>query len=322
MPSIPDDLLTPAEAGERAVTLGRWSLLLRGDHLDEIAVDGRRVLRGIRVVVRDADWRTPQAEVSRLEVSDEALTVAGTGSLDGLRYAMTLRVTAEGGVLTAEAEVELLDDADCNRAGLIVLLPADASGAPFRVTDQRGASVEGWLPERVAPHQPAVDIARLRWEPAGLEAELAFSGEVFEMEDQRNWTDASFKVYSTPLRLPFPVHHPRGRRLRQSLRLTAAHRGAAAPAPPTSAVLGLERSRDGRAPEIGVLASTAPDGPHPEAPASAAGVVLVEIDPREPQWRAALDRAVEDAAGRPIDLRLTVGDDGELIEPLRAAAAL
>ncbi|TVR48160.1 MAG: hypothetical protein EA425_14875 [Puniceicoccaceae bacterium] len=30
-------------------------------------------------------------------------------------------------------------------------------------------------------------------------------GDTFEMEDQRNWTDASFKTYCTPLGLPFPV---------------------------------------------------------------------------------------------------------------------
>ncbi len=29
-------------------------------------------------------------------------------------------------------------------------------------------------------------------------------GEVFEMEDQRNWTDASFKTYCRPLALPIP----------------------------------------------------------------------------------------------------------------------
>ena len=36
----------------------------------------------------------------------------------------------------------------------------------------------------------------------GLRAE---AGDVFEIEDQRNWTDGSFKTYSTPLSLPFPV---------------------------------------------------------------------------------------------------------------------
>ena len=34
---------------------------------------------------------------------------------------------------------------------------------------------------------------------------MIFNGETFEMEDQRNWTDASFKTYCTPLSLPYPI---------------------------------------------------------------------------------------------------------------------
>jgi hypothetical protein len=37
------------------------------------------------------------------------------------------------------------------------------------------------------------------------------------MEDQRNWTDASYKTFSTPLRLPFPVEIPQGAYVRQSI---------------------------------------------------------------------------------------------------------
>jgi len=33
---------------------------------------------------------------------------------------------------------------------------------------------------------------------------ISFEGDVFETEDQRNWTDASFKTYCPPLRLPYP----------------------------------------------------------------------------------------------------------------------
>ena len=29
-------------------------------------------------------------------------------------------------------------------------------------------------------------------------------GDTFEMEDQRNWTDASYKTYVRPLALPWP----------------------------------------------------------------------------------------------------------------------
>ena len=39
-------------------------------------------------------------------------------------------------------------------------------------------------------------------EDAGLR--FAFEGELFELEDQRNWTDASFKTYPTPVALSDP----------------------------------------------------------------------------------------------------------------------
>ena len=36
------------------------------------------------------------------------------------------------------------------------------------------------------------------------------------MEDQRNWTDASFKTYSTPLSEPIPVTVKAGTRISQA----------------------------------------------------------------------------------------------------------
>ena len=40
------------------------------------------------------------------------------------------------------------------------------------------------------------------------------------MEDQRNWTDASFKTYCTPLARPFPVPVQAGDRVDQRVALT------------------------------------------------------------------------------------------------------
>jgi len=56
----------------------------------------------------------------------------------------------------------------------------------------------------------------------GVWLRVAFEGEVFEMEDQRNWTDGSFKTYGTPLRLPFPVEVKAGERVRQRISLSVA----------------------------------------------------------------------------------------------------
>jgi hypothetical protein len=58
----------------------------------------------------------------------------------------------------------------------------------------------------IAPHQPFRDIRAITHEFAPQAwASVRMSGETFEMEDHRNWSDASFKTYCTPIDLPFPV---------------------------------------------------------------------------------------------------------------------
>ncbi len=42
---------------------------------------------------------------------------------------------------------------------------------------------------------------------------------LFETEDQRNWTDASYKTYSTPLSVPYPALIEKGTRIRQRVSL-------------------------------------------------------------------------------------------------------
>lgn len=51
----------------------------------------------------------------------------------------------------------------------------------------------------------------------GVRARLEFEGDVFETEDQRNWTDASFKTYCTPLAEPFPVPVEEGDTVEQAV---------------------------------------------------------------------------------------------------------
>ena len=48
---------------------------------------------------------------------------------------------------------------------------------------------------------------------------LQFEGEIFEGEDHRNWTDASFKIYGTPLSKPYPVAIKKGDTISQKITL-------------------------------------------------------------------------------------------------------
>ncbi len=116
-----------------------------------------------------------------------------------------------------------------NRIGFSVLHPIrGCAGGRCRADYFDGTSREVAFPSVISARQPVDGLHDLvglahEFEPDRW-AELSFSGDVFETEDQRNWTDASFKTYCTPLRLPFPVEIRAGTRVQQEVRLRIAER--------------------------------------------------------------------------------------------------
>ena len=77
-----------------------------------------------------------------------------------------------------------------------------------------------------------------------------FEGALFEVEDQRNWSDASFKTYSAPLAPSFPHAAQAGEQIRQSVRITVE--GAPDTAEACETPLIKYGSPVGRMPAIGV----------------------------------------------------------------------
>jgi hypothetical protein len=205
---------------------GRWSLEVRGDELADLRCDGRVVLRAVRAVARDEAWATAWPRETTVETGEDALTLHLRIDALGLDLAGTVRVTADGDRLAVDLDLEALTDSPTNRIGLVALHPPQLAGTALQVTHPDGSVSELAFPVQVSPHQPAQDFAGLAWEADGVPLRLDLAGEVFEMEDQRNWTDASYKTYSRPLDLPFPYTVSAGEHVRQSLVLTA---GEAAP---------------------------------------------------------------------------------------------
>ena len=76
------------------------------------------------------------------------------------------------------------------------------------------------FPEQVNPVQPFLHIRALTHEVRpGLKATVRMEGDAWEMEDHRNWTDASFKTYVRPLALPWPYTLKAGEAVKQSVTL-------------------------------------------------------------------------------------------------------
>src|SRR5262249_29971600 len=109
-----------------------------------------------------------------------------------------------------------------NRIGICVLHPIkECAGRPCIVERVSGSINRGSFPRSICAQQPFQDLKAIAHEVApGVRARVAFQGDTFEMEDQRNWGDASYKTYSTPLRLPFPVEVPIGTKISQSVTIT------------------------------------------------------------------------------------------------------
>lgn len=187
-----------------------------------IRYGNRLVLLGIYPAVRDHNWDTvpPRPLWMRLERGEQALRVdfalrCQGGGVDFVWEAQ-VEVGPEG--LTYRAEGEAKSRFLRNRIGLCVLHPAECAGIPCRVETVDGRTFQGRFSQRIAPHQPFLNLRAIAHPVAeGLWAGVRLEGEVFEMEDQRNWSDASFKTYSTPLHLPFPVEVRPGERVAQQV---------------------------------------------------------------------------------------------------------
>ncbi|CAN7415608.1 hypothetical protein LJR045_002640 [Microbacterium sp. LjRoot45] len=313
-------------AASRVWRSGPWSLSLRGDELADIAFDGHLVLRGIRAVVRDREWDTASLVVDGVEESDATLTLAVHSAGLGSSFSGSVGVRASASTLVVALDLHTAAPFATNRTGLVLLHPPGLAGSPLDVDHAGGGSERTAFPADISPHQPVMDIASLSWTTGGMRATVRFAGDVFEMEDQRNWTDASFKTYSRPLSLPFPYHLDAGERVRQkiTLEVAPATEGAAETASARRDISRPARATDvidlrpgGAFPQILVGAATAPD-PAPEIDPLGAGV-LVELDVASPAWRAALARA--GSTGRPLDVRLVL-DPADIAAVHDAVAAL
>ena len=165
-----------------------------------------------------------------------------------------------------------------NRAGFVVLHPAGLAGQKLKVTHVDGREEETRFPERISPSQPVFDIRALCHEAApGLWATCRMEGDAFEMEDQRNWTDASYKTYVRPLALPWGYTLAKGSRHEQSVRLSfaGARRRQATRRAGGAIAIKLGRDLPLRMPELGVAL------PSDEVEAaSAAGDALRALKPR------------------------------------------
>ncbi len=192
-----------------------------------IRLGDHEIVRNIYAVVRDHNWNTIAWKVSNLKTDVRADSFEIAFDVDcherEVQYFWkgTVRGTADGTV-TFSFDGEAKAAFRRNRIGICVLHPAaDCAGKAVSLEHTDGSREDTAFPKAIAPWQPLMNVRAITHEVvAGVRAEVRFEGDVFEMEDQRNYGDASFKTYSTPQDLPKPVAVNPGDRVQHKITVT------------------------------------------------------------------------------------------------------
>ncbi len=221
--------LTPLQAAEPIpLQAGPVTAVFDADNvfLRYIRVGKHEVLRGINAPIRNENWATIAPRVSNLRVEQRNDSFQVTFDVACQREDIDFRW--KGSISgTAKGDIDFAFDGEAhstfkkNRIGFCVLHGPSAAGQPWVLETVDGKKSRGRFPRFISPHQPAKNLKAITHEVAkGIHARVAFEGAIFEMEDQRNWTDASFKTYCTPLEIPYPVELVKGANISQKIRIS------------------------------------------------------------------------------------------------------
>ena len=209
----------------RRIRAGRLSATLQEGNLRHVRFDGIEIIRAVSCVVRDHEWGTTASVIDQLRIDEAAdrFHVSYTAVCRIGDQCVRYEADIEGSERTlrfrmrAHAETDFLTA----RLGFVVLHPiTGVAGEEVDILHVDGSVERARFPDLIEPYQPFRDIRALTHAARpGLSVTCRMEGDTFETEDQRNWSDASYKTYVRPIGLPWPYRLEAGTVLEQSVAL-------------------------------------------------------------------------------------------------------
>jgi hypothetical protein len=221
---------------QKTLRAGPLSLIYEAGDLRYIRLGTHEILRRVYVAIRDHNWGTVAPILSNInmEIDQDSFRISYDveNKEDDIDFFWRGTITGD-----ANGTIKLVMDGEArstfrrNRIGFCILHPMECAGVGCEIEHVDGTIEKNAFPKYIGPQlvidgiihpvHPFDNMRAMTYDVVpGLQAEIRFEGETFEMEDQRNWTDASYKTYGTPLALPFPVEVQAGTKISQSVTLT------------------------------------------------------------------------------------------------------
>ena len=195
--------------------------------LRHIRFGTKEIVRRVYGAVRDQQWATIPGIISGLSIKSTLgefqIRYTCTHHEGDVHFVWQAEIDGHAdGTITFSFSGEAKSTFLRNRIGLCVLHPETCAGTQCKVERVDGSRADLEFPTFIEPAQPVPGIDSLKCLSSvitpGTWLKTSFEGDLFEMEDQRNWTDASFKTYSTPQSLPYPVEVRTGTCIYQKVR--------------------------------------------------------------------------------------------------------
>jgi D-apionolactonase len=300
---------------------GVFSIGYQNGFIRHINYGNIEVIRSIYMALRDQNWLTYEHTIENEVIDDQGdhflIKYDCFYLVDGKRI-FKWRVAITGtsdSVITFEIHGEAIIDVLKNRAGICVLHPVKhTAGYPCELIHGDDTKIKKTFPVAISAENPFKNLKAFRWRCHLDWYYLEFEGDLFETEDQRNWSDASYKTFCTPLSRPFPVLLKAGEKIHQKVIFKAETDLLPVPDRADNAVELLALEKKSSLPKIGVAASTEVDSFTPDIIEALQDLHLshyrVEVTPSWPDWleKFASDCQHASILNLPLEIALHIKD--------------
>ncbi len=213
-----------------------------------------QILKMISFLVRDKNWNNYDPKILNYEENFDTSLEYIFDLEYGIDEILKTRnvILFSDNSITLSSEGEFLTDFWTNRIGFNLLIPLQNHvGSNIIVTKGNDLKEKKKFPENIKPDQPFFKFKNLAYTlDDSLLVNINFKGILFEMEDQRNWGDASYKIYSGSLLNPFPYLEKGGSNFSQTVKIDIVNKKQISF--PSKNIVKIDHTTSYKFPKIGI----------------------------------------------------------------------
>ena len=246
-------------------TINNFSVLRDNLFLRNIKYNNIEILKLISFLVRDKNWNNYSPEIIKTSSynKDQQLHFEFDlkyGDVEQLEVNLLLSIGSNSVKLIANGK--FLTDFWTNRIGFNLLLPVDGVVNQQVIVSKSDQTTEILkYPLIIQPDQPMVKFNNLSYEMFdSIALNIRFDGIHFEMEDQRNWGDASYKIYSGSLLDPFPYKENKNSAFHQEIEITVREKNNSLETISNQNIIPLNIQEEYAMPKIGIKVDNETNG--------------------------------------------------------------